>query len=267
MAVIFPRWTNRVPLAVALVAPIVALGAIGAVWYWFSPWFTDVGYEPKQPVPFSHELHAGQLGMDCRYCHNTVERAGHAAIPPTATCYGCHSVIKAESRVLEPIRRSAVTGEPVYEPDPNDPTKPVAWGWVKVHLLPDYSYFDHSVHVSAGVGCADCHGRIDQMEIVKQVEPLSMGWCLDCHREPEPNLRPRDQVTNMSYEVSGGWDYTAPSTPEWGCTTNQDCESGFCDPTAVRQMSVEGQDEPVTVSGVCIGREVNPPLHCSGCHR
>lgn len=256
MAVIFPRWTNRIPILVGVAAPVVLITIVGAIWYWFSPWYTDVGYQPEQPVPFSHEVHAGELGMDCRYCHNTVEQAGHSAIPPTATCYGCHSVIRTESRVLEPIRRSALTGAPVYEPDANDPTKVEAYGWVKVHMLPDYAYFDHSVHVAAGVGCVECHGRVDQMERVRQVEPLSMAWCLECHRDPEPRLRPRTDITDLSYRgEERDYDYLRPQTPEWGCRSNEECPSGFCDPTGN-----EG-------AGICVGRKVNPPINCSGCHR
>jgi len=153
--------------------------------------------------------------MDCRYCHNTVEEAAHAAIPPTATCMNCHKVVKNESRKLEPVRESFESGESLE--------------WVRVHMLPDYAFFDHSVHVAAGVGCASCHGRIDQMETVHQFAPLSMGWCLSCHRDPEPNLRPPEEVTNMAWskEASG---YHPDSDPH-------------------RQ------------------RMPNPPEHCSGCHR
>lgn len=215
MAQLFPRWTNRVPLAVALSLPAVGLVVIVSIWYWWSPKFTDVGYQPEQPVEFSHQLHAGQMGMDCRYCHNTVEESAHAAVPPTATCMNCHATVVPDSPLLEPVRASAETGEPIE--------------WVRVHMLPDYAYFDHSAHVGAGVGCVSCHGQIDQMPIVRQAEPLSMSWCLDCHRNPEPNLRPRDEVTNMAWSsAEAGYD---PHT----------------DPTRTR--------------------DVVPPQHCGGCHR
>jgi hypothetical protein len=155
---LFPRWTNRVPLLAALAVTLGGAGAITGVWYWFSPEYTDVGYQPEQPVPFSHKLHAGELGMDCRYCHNTVERAAHAAIPPTGTCMQCHQkLVLPESVKLAKVRISYATGKPMP--------------WVKVHLLPDYAYFNHSVHIAAGVGCASCHGRIDQMKVVYQNEP------------------------------------------------------------------------------------------------
>lgn len=186
MAQPFPRWTNQIPIVAGAALPLVGLAVVFGVWYWFSPKFTDVGYQPEQPVPFSHKLHAGDMGMDCRYCHNTVEGAAHAAVPPTATCMNCHAVVAPESEALAPVRESWATGESIE--------------WVKVHMLPDYAYFDHSVHVAAGVGCVSCHGRIDQMPVVWQHEPLSMGWCLDCHRNPEPNLRPPSEVTNMGYD-------------------------------------------------------------------
>ena len=213
MANLFPKWTNLLPTVLVIALPVVGISAILSVNYWFSPEFTDVGYTPEQPVPFSHKLHAGDLGMDCRYCHNTVEQASHAAIPPAATCMNCHRSVKPESEALAPIRAAAAGGEPVR--------------WVRVHLLPDYAFFDHSVHVGAGVGCATCHGRIDQMDEVTQHAALSMNWCLDCHRHPEAVLRPRDQVTNMEYDP------------------------------AQRPFDRDA-------AGL---RKVDPPEHCSGCHR
>ncbi|MCX5659451.1 MAG: cytochrome c3 family protein [Planctomycetota bacterium] len=155
------------------------------MYFGMSPTNTDVGYAPKQPVPYSHALHAGQLGLDCRYCHTTVEKAAFAAVPPTQTCMNCHTNIKTESPLLAPIRDSQQTGKSVP--------------WKKIHDLPDYAYFNHSIHVNKGVGCVTCHGRVDKMEVVRQVQPLSMGWCLECHRAPEKNLRPRDKVTDMTW--------------------------------------------------------------------
>jgi len=121
-----------------------------------------VGYQPVQPVPYSHALHVGQLGIDCRYCHNTVEVAAQAAIPPTQTCMNCHAKIRAQSPKLLPVRESYATGMPVH--------------WMRVHDLPDFVYFNHSAHVRRGVSCVECHGRVDKMEVVYQQEPLSMGW-------------------------------------------------------------------------------------------
>lgn len=186
---VFPRWANYL-------LPVLLLAGLGGATYvpvllvlGFSPYTTDVGYQPTQPVPFSHALHAGQLGMDCRYCHSTVDQAAFAAVPPTQTCMNCHASIKADSPRLAKVRESFATGKPVE--------------WKKVHDLPDYAYFDHSVHVNKGVGCATCHGRVDKMEVVTQVQPLSMGWCLDCHRAPEKHLRPREEVTNMTWNPQG----------------------------------------------------------------
>jgi len=181
----YPPWTNKIRFLVA--AAVAGGGAYvtTVIYFGFSPLATDVGYRPEQPVPFSHAIHAGQLGMDCRYCHQTVERAAHAAIPSTETCMGCHTRIRTESPKLEPVRKSWETGEPV--------------SWIRVHDLPDYAYFNHSAHVSKGVGCTSCHGRIDKMEVVHQSQPLSMGWCLECHRNPEPHLRPKDKITQMDW--------------------------------------------------------------------
>ena len=214
MSSIFPKWTNKIPLIIGAGAPLLLVGVIAFVWYYFSPEYTDVGYQPAQPVPFSHSLHAGELGMDCRYCHNTVEKAAHAAIPPTETCMGCHANVKKNSTLLTKVRQSYETGESIP--------------WVKVHMLPEHAQFNHSIHVSQGVGCVECHGRIDQMEVVYQAKSLSMGWCLECHRNPEVSLRPPSEVTNMNYDpVAQGYD--PHSDPE-------------------RK------------------RKVNPPEHCGACH-
>jgi len=215
VAVIFPKWSNYLPLALAVVLGVGASSAAFGLWYWGSPEYLEVGYAPEQPVAFSHKLHAGDLGLDCRYCHNSVEESAHAAIPSTSTCMNCHSIVKADSPKLALIRESHAANKPVE--------------WINVHMLPDYAYFDHRVHVAAGVGCASCHGRIDQMDVVKQAEELSMGWCLDCHRDPSDHLRPLHEVTNMNYDpVAAGYD----------------AES---DPHRTRELA--------------------PPEHCSGCHR
>lgn len=170
-------------LAGALIGGVVL---IFIVWYYFSPEFTDVGYAPEQPVPYSHQLHVGELGMDCRYCHSNVETAAEANLPPTQTCMNCHGQIQSESLALLPVRESWATGSSVE--------------WVKVHHLPDFARFSHAIHVNSGVGCETCHGRVDRMEVVSLVEPLSMGWCLECHRQPEIFLRPTDEVTTMGFE-------------------------------------------------------------------
>jgi hypothetical protein len=186
---VFPRWANKTRQIAGVVLGVAPLYLISLIWYGASPKTTDVGYMPEQPVPYSHALHAGQLGIDCRYCHSTVEDSSHAAIPPAQTCMNCHSKVWTTSPKLAPIRESYATGKAVE--------------WVKVHDLPDYAYFNHSAHVTRGIGCVSCHGRVDQMEKVYQHEPLSMGWCLDCHRNPEPNLRPVEEVTNMTWKAPG----------------------------------------------------------------
>jgi len=183
----FPSWTLTVRDTAGLLAVGGLLYVVVIVTFGFSPKTTDVGYQPTQPVPFSHAVHAGELGIDCRYCHNTVEKAGHAAIPPTATCMNCHSMIHTESEKLELVRESYESGDAIP--------------WVRVHDLPDYAYFNHAAHLAAGVGCSSCHGRIDRMEVVHQDQPLSMGWCLDCHRNPEPHIRPQSEITNMDWEL------------------------------------------------------------------
>lgn len=215
MAQIFPRSANRLPLILVLLAVVVPSAAVAGVWYWFSPRFTDVGYRPAQPVPYSHRLHAGELRIDCRYCHASVESSPVANVPPTQVCMNCHRVVKVDSPALEKVRESAKSGTPMR--------------WVRVHKLPEYAYFDHHAHVRAGVGCVTCHGHIEEMEVVQQAEPLSMGWCLDCHRNPQPSLRPVSEITNMTWKPAR-------------------------DPEArARQLA-----------GL---RPVRPPVECSGCHR
>jgi hypothetical protein len=154
-----------------------------------SDFWTRVEAPLEQPVPFSHEHHVGGLGIDCRYCHTSVEKSAFAGIPPTETCMTCHSQVWKDAPVLQPVRDSLQNGSPLH--------------WTRVHDLPDYVYFDHSIHVHKGVGCASCHGRVDQMPITWKTQELQMRWCLDCHREPERFLRPRDEVFNMRYEKQG----------------------------------------------------------------
>jgi menaquinone reductase, multiheme cytochrome c subunit len=182
---VFPKWWNQLRSLVALGAGagglyVVVLTAFGA-----SPSTLNVGFAPEQPVPFSHALHAGELALDCRYCHTTVEQAARAAIPPTETCMNCHTRIRPQSERLAPLFESWASGEPVH--------------WKRVHDLPDYVYFDHSAHVTRGVACVSCHGRVDTMERVRQEQPLSMGWCLDCHRDPAASLRPAELATAMEW--------------------------------------------------------------------
>lgn len=181
----FPPWLDRARPLVGLLLVLVPAYALGILYYAGSPRTTDMGYSPRQPVEYSHALHAGELGIDCRYCHTTVETAAFAAVPSTQICMNCHARIAPDSEKMLAVRRSYSSGDPIR--------------WVKVHDLPDFVYFDHRAHVSRGVGCVSCHGRIDTMEQVAQVERLSMSWCLECHRQPEPHLRPQQFVTAMDW--------------------------------------------------------------------
>jgi hypothetical protein len=183
---IFPRWVDQVVKVVGLLAAVGGGYATVLVAYGFSPKTTDVGYAPEQPIPYSHAVHAGQLGIDCRYCHSSVEDTHKANIPPTQTCLNCHSTILTESPKLQALRDARDTGLPVR--------------WVRVHSLADHAYFNHAAHVQRGVGCVSCHGRVDTMEVVRTVETLSMSWCLDCHRNPERHLRPPEKVTDMTWK-------------------------------------------------------------------
>lgn len=189
---LFPQWIDRTRRLAGALLVIVPLYVVAVVYYGGSPQTTDVGYRPRQPVPFSHALHAGEMGLDCRYCHNTVERAADAAVPPTATCLNCLSQIALDSPKLVPVRQSYASA------DPEDPAgKPIQW--VRVHDLPNFVYFDHSAHVARGVSCVSCHGRVDTMEQIYQAKRLSMGWCLECHRNPEPHLRPQQFITDLDW--------------------------------------------------------------------
>jgi hypothetical protein len=215
VAQIFPRWVNGVPLRLAGGAALTALLVPAFIWYFFSPEYTDVGYQPVQPVPYSHKLHVGELRLDCRYCHAGVEVSAVASVPPTQVCMNCHRLVKSDSPLLAPIRASLSEGRPMR--------------WVRVHKVPGYAYFDHSAHVGAGVGCSSCHGDIAQMEVVRQVKPLSMSWCLDCHRDPEPHLRPMNEIFNTAW----------------------------IPPDDQAELAVQMREE----------RRIAPPTDCSGCHR
>jgi hypothetical protein len=211
---LFPEWTDKFKRWVALLALGAPIYLIALVAYGVSPEAIRIGYQPTQPVPYSHALHVGELGMDCRYCHNTVEKAGHAAIPPADTCMNCHFGIRPDSPKLTPIREAYAKGTAVK--------------WVRVHDLPDYVYFNHSAHVTRGIGCESCHGRVDRMEEVYQAKPLTMEWCLGCHNNPDYHLRPPEKATVMGY-------LEQESRPE-GSKLRED-------------------------------NDIAPPINCSTCHR
>ena len=187
MAQLFHRSTNTLS-RVSIYGAVFIVAGMG----WLisalnrSAYATGVGVAIEQPVPFSHKHHAGGLGIDCRYCHTSVETSNFAGFPPTKTCMSCHSQIWADSPTLEPVRASFRTDQSIQ--------------WNKVHKLADFVYFNHSIHINKGVGCQTCHGQVDRMPLVWRVNTLQMEWCLDCHRQPEKYVRPRDQVFNMSYQ-------------------------------------------------------------------
>lgn len=215
MSQIFPGWTNKIPSYIAIGFVVLALAVVGFFWYYGSPWYTDVGYRPKQPVRYSHKLHAGDLGLDCRYCHYDVEVSPSANIPPTQVCMNCHKLIGTDNEKLLPVRESWASGKPIE--------------WVRVHQLPDFAYFNHGAHLRAGVGCASCHGNVANMETVELKKPLSMSWCLDCHRNPDMYLRPKSEITNMNW-----------ITPD---------------------------DQKQFAEKVKAENKIAPPEDCSGCHR
>lgn len=189
---VFPKWSNKLALSVIVALALAPTYLIVLVAYGLSPVTLNVGYQPEQPVHYSHKKHAGIVGMDCRMCHNTVEKAAFAAIPPTDTCMNCHTGLfnnqdkTKASPELAKLYESAATGKPVK--------------WVKVNDVPDFVFFNHSAHVNVGMSCVECHGNVNHMETVYQAKPLNMGWCLECHRDPAAHIRPKDQVTNLDWK-------------------------------------------------------------------
>jgi hypothetical protein len=187
MSQIFKR-TSNVYTRLTILGVVVFIGClVGAVailnW---SGWNTNQSMFVEQPIQFSHAHHVGGMGIDCRYCHTSVEESAFTNIPPTKTCMNCHSQIWTTAPILEPVRASFRDNKPLK--------------WTRVHDLPDFVYFNHSIHVKQGVGCATCHGQVEKMPLVYQENTLMMLWCLNCHRNPEKYIRPRDQVFNMTWE-------------------------------------------------------------------
>lgn len=217
MSKIFPKSVNQLPLQIVIFLAVFGGVLTAGITYYATPKYTRVGYAPVQPVPFDHSLHAGQLGIDCRYCHTNVEQSEHSNVPATSTCMACHSLIKKDSPLLAPVVESERTGEPVP--------------WVRIHKAPDYVYFNHSVHVNRGISCYECHGQVNEMKTMHQAHPQSMSWCLDCHRAPEKQIRPLDQVYNLDWR---------PESPEAQLAAGTEM---------VKRMNVK------------------PPESCSGCHR
>jgi len=217
MANVFPKWVNTIPIKVIVGLTLLATAVVLGVTYYVGPKYTRVGYTPTQPVAFSHALHSGQLGIDCRYCHTFVDRSEHSNVPSTQVCMTCHSMVRVGDPMLAPVKESYESGEPIP--------------WVRVHKTPDYVYFNHAVHVNRGISCVECHGRVDQMEVVEHTKSLSMAFCLECHRNPEEYIRPNEEVYNLDWE--------RPETEEY------------------KEMAVDFVHD----------WKVNPPQSCSGCHR
>ena len=202
MAQVFDRSSNALARAsLVLTGLLVIVLGVTLDQLQRSPWVTRQGQRADQPIPFSHKHHVEGLGLQCQYCHGTVEVSSYAGIPPTKTCINCHSQIWTNAALLEPVRQSWATGASIQ--------------WIKVHDLPDYVYFNHEIHVNKGIGCASCHGRVDQMPLMYMENTLQMEWCLNCHRNPAVNLRPTGEIYNMAW--------TGPSTdkPVWCAPTGK----------------------------------------------
>ena len=214
MSDIFPKWTNRLPRNIIIAALLASSGVLAGVTYYFTPKYTRVGYEPIQPVAFPHSVHVQQLGLDCRYCHNTVEKSWYSNIPATSTCMNCHVQVLKDDARLALVRQSAATGEPIP--------------WVQIHKMPDYVFFNHSVHVNRGISCVECHGPVNQMDEVYHAKPLSMAFCLDCHRDPARHVRPLDKITDLKWQAPS-WDQQlemgAKYVHDWHVQSLENCST------------------------------------------
>lgn len=186
MAAVFRPHATLIGRTILLGAGLLAVA--GTAWWWFAPrtdWARKVGFVIDQPVPFSHQHHVAGLGMDCRFCHISVEVSAKAGLPPTWTCMTCHSQIWTNAALLAPVRNSLADDTPIV--------------WGRVNNLPDYVYFNHSIHVAKGVGCSSCHGPVDRMPLTYKAASLTMQFCLECHRNPGPQLRPESEIYNTEY--------------------------------------------------------------------
>jgi hypothetical protein len=243
MPQIFHRSTNTLSRA-TIFGAVFIVGALGWVAYAVqgSPFITYAGVRKPQPAPFSHQHHVTGLGIDCRYCHTSVETSSFAGIPPTKTCMNCHSQIWTNAQLLEPVRASYRSGESLQ--------------WTRVNQLPDFVYFNHSIHVTKGVGCNTCHGPVDLMPLMYQQESLQMEWCLGCHRDPGKNLRPRDQVFNMRYQPPTA---DKPVAMDGQSFNDQDSLGAYLiKKYQVRVGRIETSDGQTSIGDI---------TNCSTCHR
>ena len=237
MAQVFDRSSNALArFSLVLTGVIVIALGVTLDQLQRSPWVTRQGQRPDQPIPFSHKHHVEGLGLQCQYCHTQVEKAAYAGIPPTKTCINCHAQIWTNAELLEPVRQSWATGASIQ--------------WIRVHDLPDYVYFNHEIHVNKGIGCASCHGRVDEMPLMYQQNTLQMEWCLNCHRNPAVNLRPTSEIYNMAWAgpssdkpvwctSTGGSSGSGPTAQSVSCTTTN--PSGKGPEVAMMQTPAESQ--------------------------
>ena len=271
MAQVFDRSSNALARASLVLTGLIVI-ALGVTLDQLqrSPWVTRQGQRADQPIPFSHKHHVEGLGLQCQYCHTTVEVSSYAGIPPTKTCMNCHAQIWTNAALLQPVRDSWASGQSIP--------------WIKIHDLPDFVYFNHSIHVNKGIGCASCHGRVDQMPLMYMENTLQMEWCLNCHRNPATNLRPTSEIYNMA------WDGPSSDKPVTCAPTGK---SGAGTPTAqgvqcaVGRAKAEGSVETVAMtqpapagqtftSQMELGRYLTAQYHirppneltsCETCHR
>jgi hypothetical protein len=189
MSKLFPKSANKLPLQIVIYLAVLGSIATAAATYYMTPAYTRVGYAPVQPVPFSHAQHVQEVGLDCRYCHSNVEQSYHSNIPTAQTCLNCHTQIKPNSPLLQPVRDAYDVQKGV------DTGKPVPWVWI--HTTPDFAYFNHSIHVNRGISCVECHGKVNEMDTVTHMQSLSMGFCIECHQNPAAKLRDPKDVFNL----------------------------------------------------------------------
>jgi hypothetical protein len=220
MAQIFDRSANALARASLVLTGLIVI-ALGVTLDQLqgSPWVTKQGQRAEQPVPFSHKHHVMGLGLQCQYCHTSVEKSSYAGIPPTKTCMNCHAQIWTNADLLQPVRTSWATGDSIP--------------WIKVHDLPDFVYFNHEIHVNKGIGCSSCHGRVDMMPLMYEQNTLQMSWCLNCHRNPAVNLRPTTEIYNMAWEGPSSQKpvWCASEGPKDGVPTAQTVSCTTTDPT------------------------------------
>lgn len=214
MSAIFPKWTNRLPLYVLAAVILLGGGLVAGAWYYLTPKYSRVGYQPIQPVPFSHATHVDQVGVDCRYCHSDVEKSWYSNVPESSQCMNCHNQVLKDDPRLALVRESAATGKAIP--------------WVQIHRVPEFVYFNHSVHVNRGISCVECHGQINKMDEVYHFQPLSMTFCLNCHRHPETKLRPPDKITDLNWQPESAQQqrqFGLKAVQNWKVESLQNCSA------------------------------------------